>query len=90
MAVGEPTPTDPEAAHARGLLAALTADAYTAMNSPLFTWENLRCGTDACSAKPVVDLWGTDLGLHPVPACREHAVEALRRGARPSGRWFRR
>ena len=101
VAVGEPTPTDAEAAHARGLLAALTADA--AMNSPLVT--RLVCGS--CPAMSVVDLWGTDLGDHPVPACREHAIEALGRPttrivaahqpdvalavfAEASDRWFRR
>lgn len=79
VAVGEPAPADPEAAHARGLLAALTADAYTTVNTPLVTREDLACGSDSCPAKPIVDLWGADLGLHPVPACRVHAVEALGR-----------
>lgn len=77
VAVGEPTPADPEATRARGLLAALTADAYAAMNSPLVT--RLVCGS--CSAISVVDLWGNNLGDHPVPACREHAIEALGRPA---------
>ncbi|TDD48523.1 hypothetical protein E1286_15370 [Nonomuraea terrae] len=83
VAVGTPSPAEPAAAHASGLLAALTADAYAAMNShqSLLTGENLTCGTDGCPSAPIVDLWRPDSGHQPVPACREHAVEALRQPA---------
>jgi hypothetical protein len=79
VAVGTPTPPDPTAAHASGMLAALTADAYAATNShaSLLPRENRACGTDACPSKPIVDLWRPDLGHEVVPACREHAVDAL-------------
>lgn len=77
VAVGEPTPADPQAAYARGRLAALTADAYTAVNSELVSREKRACSSGSCTARPVVELWRADLGHHPVPACREHATEAL-------------
>jgi hypothetical protein len=79
VAVGAPTPAEPTAAHASGLLAALTADAYAAMNShsSLVIREDLACGTDDCPSEPIVELWRPDFGHRAVPACREHAVEAL-------------
>jgi hypothetical protein len=79
VAVGAPTPAEPTAAHASGLLAALTADAYAAMNShsSLVSREDLACGTDDCPSEPIVELWRPDFGHRAVPACREHAVEAL-------------
>lgn len=79
VAVGAPTPAEPAAAHARKLLAALTADAYAAMNShsSLVTREDLACGTDDCPSEPIVELWRPDSDHRPVPACREHAVRAL-------------
>lgn len=79
VAVGAPTPAEPTAAHASGLLAALTADAYAAMNShsSLVVREDLACGTDDCPSEPIVELWRPDLGHRAVPACRGHAVEAL-------------
>ncbi|MDX6389230.1 MAG: hypothetical protein QOJ73_293 [Streptosporangiaceae bacterium] len=79
VAVGAPAPAEPTAAHASGLLAALTADAYAAMNShsSLVSREDLACGTDDCPAEPIVELWRPDFGHRAVPACREHAVEAL-------------
>jgi hypothetical protein len=79
VAVGAPTPAEPAAAHASGLLAALTADAYAAMNShsSLVSREDLACGTDGCPSEPIVELWRPDFGHRAVPACREHAVEAL-------------
>jgi hypothetical protein len=79
VAVGAPTPAEPAAAHARGLLAALTADAYAAMNShsSLASREDVTCGTDHCPWQPIVELWHPDFGHRAVPACREHAVEAL-------------
>jgi hypothetical protein len=79
VAVGAPTPAEPAAAHARGLLAALTADAYAAMNShsSLVSREGLACGTDGCPSEPIVEIWRPDFGHRAVPACREHAVEAL-------------
>ena len=45
VAAGAPAPADPVTAHAGGLLAALTADAYAAMSSysSLLGRENLRC-----------------------------------------------
>jgi hypothetical protein len=79
VAVGAPAPAEPAAAHACGLLAALTADAYAAMNShsSLLSREDLACGTDDCPAEPIVELWRPDFGHRAVPACREHAVQAL-------------
>ena len=66
-------------AHAYGLLAALTADAYAAMNSysSLLSREDLACGTGGCSREPIVELWRPDSGHRPAPACREHGVQAL-------------
>lgn len=76
-----PTPTEPTAAYAIGLLAALTADAYAATNShsSLVIRDNLVCGTDGCSSSPIIELLRPDIGDVAVPACRQHAVEALRR-----------
>jgi len=69
------------AAHACGLLAALTADAYAyaAMSSysSLLSREDLACGTGGCSREPIVELWRPDSGHRPAPACREHNVQAL-------------
>jgi hypothetical protein len=83
VAVGTPTPVEPTAAHASGLLAALTADAYAAMNShsSLIPRQDLTCATEGCRREPIVELWHPDSGDRPVPACREHAVEALRQQA---------
>ena len=69
----------PAAERARGQLAALTADAYAAMNShaALAIRTGIACGTDGCAEAPLVELWGPDLGERPVPACRAHAVAAL-------------
>jgi hypothetical protein len=79
VAAGAPAPAGPVAAHAYGLLGALTADAYAAMSShlSLLSREDLACGTDGCSREPVVELWRPGSGRRPVPACREHAVQAL-------------
>lgn len=79
VAAGEPAPAGPAAAHAYGLLAALTADAYAAMSShsSLLNREDRACGTGGCPREPVVELWRPDFGHRPAPACREHAVQAL-------------
>ena len=79
VAAGEPAPAGPAAAHAYGLLAALTADAYAAMSShsALLNREDLACRTGSCPREPVVELWRPDFGHRPAPACREHAVQAL-------------
>lgn len=79
VAAVEPAPADPAAAHAYGLLAALTADAYATMSSQssLLSREGLACGTDGCPREPIVELWRPDFGHRPAPACREHAVLAL-------------
>jgi hypothetical protein len=79
VAAGEPAPAGPAAAHAYGLLAALTTDAYAAMNSysSLLSREERACGTGGCPREPVVELWRPDFGHRPAPACREHAVQAL-------------
>jgi hypothetical protein len=79
VAVGAPSPAERTAARANGLLAALTADAYAAMNShsSLAIREDLACGTDDCASEPIVELWHPDFGHRPVSACREHAIEAL-------------
>jgi hypothetical protein len=84
VAAGAPPPADPVAAHACGLLAALTADAYAAMNSysSLLSREVLSCGTDGCPREPIVELWRPGSGhQQPVPACGEHAIQALRQSA---------
>lgn len=80
MAAGGAPPADPTAEVASGLLAALTADAYAAMNNhgPVVMGEKLACGTDDCPAEPMVKLWCPDFGYRVVHACREHAVEVLR------------
>jgi hypothetical protein len=50
--------------------------------SSLLSREDLRCGTDRCSREPIVELWRPDSGhQQPVPACREHAIQALRHPA---------
>jgi hypothetical protein len=79
VAAGEPAPAGPAAARAYGLLAALAADAYAAMSShsSLLSGEDRACGTGGCPREPVVELWRPDFGHRPVPACREHAVQAL-------------
>jgi hypothetical protein len=79
VAAAEPAPAGPAAAHAYGLLAALTADAYAAVSShsSLMSREDLACGTGGCPREPVVGLWRPDFGHTPAPACREHAVQAL-------------
>lgn len=79
VAVGEPAPAEPAAARTRGMLAALTADAYATMSShsSLVAREGLACGTGDCPSEPIVELWRPDFGHRPVPACRQHAVEAL-------------
>ncbi len=58
VAVGTPAPAEPTAEHANGLLAAVTADAYAAMNSrsPRMVGANPACGTDGCGAEPVVEV----------------------------------
>ena len=83
LAVGAPPPAGAAAAHARGLLAALTADAYAAMNSQaaLAIRTGIACGTAGCPSAPIVELWGPDLGERPVPTCGGHAVEQLGRPA---------
>ena len=83
VAAGVPAPADPVAAHACGLLAALTADAYAAVNSysSLLSREDLRCMADGCPREPLVGLWRPDVGQQPVPACGEHAIQALRQSA---------
>ncbi|GAA3439204.1 hypothetical protein [Kutzneria kofuensis] len=82
VALNAATPADPAAARSIGLLAALTADAYAATNghSALIGREAKACGTVDCPAEPIVDLLRPD-DHGPVPACRQHAVEALRRPA---------
>jgi len=78
VAMGAPTPVDPDAARSIGKLAALTADAYAATNghSALVSRAAKACGTANCLAEPVVELLSA--GREAVPACRQHAVEGLR------------
>ncbi|MBO0879706.1 MAG: hypothetical protein J2P17_04915 [Mycobacterium sp.] len=80
VALGTPTPTEPTTVYAIGLLAALTADAYAATNShsSLIIHDNLVCGTNGCSSSSIVKLLCPDIDHVAVPACRQHAVEALR------------
>lgn len=79
VAVGGPTPASPAAERASGWLAAMTADAYAAMNShsTLMARVDPTCETIGCHAPPVVELWRPDSGHGGVPACRAHAVAAL-------------
>jgi hypothetical protein len=46
-------------------------------HSSLMDQEDRVCGTDGCRLEPIVELWRSDSHHRPVPACREHAVEAL-------------
>jgi hypothetical protein len=80
VGLGTPTPIESAAARAIGLLAALTADAYAATNShsSLVIHDNLACGANGCSSSPMVGLLCPDIGHVAVPACRQHAIEALR------------
>lgn len=82
VALRSATPAEPTAALAIGLLAALTADAYAATNthSSLVT-RDAACGVLDCPADPVVELIRPDIGHQAVPACHQHAVEALRQAA---------
>lgn len=79
VAADAPTAAEPAAARASGLLAALVADAYAATNShsSLVNRDDLTCATDGCRAEPIVELWRPDVDHQAVPACREHAIEAL-------------
>lgn len=83
MATGTPTPTEPTAALASGLLAALIADAYAVTNSHsvLVNRDDATCSVDNCTAQPIVELWRPDLDHQALPACRGHAVEALEQPA---------
>jgi hypothetical protein len=83
VALNASPPADPTAALAIGLLAALTADAYATTNthSSLVIRDDIACGTPDCPSDPIVGLLCPDVGHHPVPACRQHAVEALRQPA---------
>jgi hypothetical protein len=67
---------DPSDAREIGLLAALTADAYAATNGELINREAKACATGDCPHQAVVALFKA--GRDAAPACREHAVEALR------------
>ena len=90
VAVGTPVPADPAntaTARAIGLLAALTADAYAATHGQVFLLarDNSTCGTPNCSAQAILRLLcagaGASAGFATEPACRQHAVEALRQPA---------
>jgi hypothetical protein len=62
-----------------GFLAALTADSYAATNghSALISRAAKACGTPDCPVEAVVEL-----GDPATPACRRHAVDAVRRSSR--------
>lgn len=83
VALNAATPAEPAAAFPIGLLAALTADAYAAMNthSSLISHDDLACGTPGCPSDPIVGLLGPDAGHQALPQCRQHAIEALRQPA---------
>jgi hypothetical protein len=49
--------------------------------SSLLSREDLRCTADGCPREPIVGLWRPDSGHQPVPACGEHAIQALRQSA---------
>jgi hypothetical protein len=84
VAVLSPPSAEAVAAPAIGLLAALTADAYAATNThrSLITPEDIACGVRDCPSDPVVGLLFPNFGFDAVPACHEHAVEAIREQAR--------
>jgi hypothetical protein len=86
VAVGTPVPADPAStatARAIGMLAALTADAYAATNGHVFLLarDNSTCGTPSCSDQAIVRLLCPGTSFVTEPACRQHAVEALRQPA---------
>jgi hypothetical protein len=84
VALNAALPADPAAARSIGLLAALTADAYAATNSHtgLINRETRACGTPDCPESPVLALLRPDVADRTVPACRRHAVAALRQAGR--------
>lgn len=83
VAAVTPSHADPAAAHARGLLAAFTADAYAATNShaALVTRDHLTCAAHGCTTTPILELWRPDLDDQTTLVCREHAVQTLRQPA---------
>lgn len=80
VALCAPAPTSRAGALAIGLLSALTADAYAATNthSSVGDRHGATCETPDCASAPVVDVLIFDIGWQAIPACHEHAVEALR------------
>lgn len=83
VAMNAPIPAEKSSARLIGLLAALTADAYAATNShsPLINRNTKACGTHGCPCDPIVEMFRPGIGHQTVPACRRHAVEALRQPA---------
>jgi hypothetical protein len=81
--LGTPVPADPVAARATGLLAALTADAYATTSSfmALVSRDHPACQASGCPSSPVIGLLCPDAGHVAIPACRQHAIEALRQPA---------
>lgn len=85
VALGAPMPAQPAAALAIGLLAALTADPYAAMNShsSLVAREDLACGTDDCPSEPS---WDCCVLTGVTGLCRPAASTPSRRSSsRPPG-----
>jgi hypothetical protein len=78
-AVGTPTPTEPGAARASGLLAALISDAYAATNSHslLVNRDGAACSVEDCVAQPIVELWQPESDERAAPLCHKHSVKAL-------------
>jgi hypothetical protein len=83
VALNAPTPADPDDARPLGMLAALTADAYATTNghSALIARKPKPCSTPDCPAESIVELLRRDGGFPAVPACRQHALDALRKPA---------
>jgi hypothetical protein len=83
VALNASTPAEPTAALPIGLLAALTADAYATTNShsSLINRDAKACRKHDCPSEPIVELLRPDIDHQTVPACRQHAVEALRQPA---------
>jgi hypothetical protein len=81
VALNAPTPDNPADARRLGLLSAITAEAYAALNGHAGLIEQLPKPCAECGSESIVDLLRRDAGFPAVPACREHAVDALREPA---------
>jgi hypothetical protein len=81
VALNAPTPDDPDEARRLVLLSAITAEAYAALNGHSELTERVVKPCAECGSESIVDLLLRDAGFPAVPACREHALAALREPA---------